>query len=299
MSGGCAMNSAAKIAAALKLTSAGGNYVGNCPACGYKAAFSIRDIEGKTLFRCHVGCDQGAVSDALRHAGLWGGRGEIHAKADFKPVQRIYENPKPDSGPIVARIWGGCIESADTVAAIYLRHRGLTLDPGPDIRFAPRLRHNPSDSDWPAMVAAVRNATGDIVAIHRTFLAIDGTSKAPVTPQKMTLGPIGGGSVRLAMAGPALLVGEGIESTLAAMMLSGLPGWAALSAGGIKALILPPLPIAAKVTIAADNDPVGLEAAYAAADRWAGEGRAVRIAKPPAGQDFNDMIEQEGRTYAA
>jgi putative DNA primase/helicase len=149
------------------------------------------------------------------------------------------------------------------------------------------------------MVAAVRNAAGDIVAIHRTYLTIDGNGKAPVNPQKMTLGPIGGGAVRLATAGPALLVGEGIESTLAAMMLSGLPGWAALSAGGIKALILPPLPIAAKVTIAADNDPVGLEAAYAAADRWAGEGRTVRIAKPPAGQDFNDLIEQEGCAHAA
>jgi putative DNA primase/helicase len=70
-----------------------------------------------------------------------------------------------------------------------------------------------------------------------------------------------------------------------------LPGWAALSAGGIKSLVLPPS--ANMVLICADNDAngVGQRAANAAAERFLAEGRRVRIALPPrSGTDFNDLL---------
>lgn len=96
--------------------------------------------------------------------------------------------------------------------------------------------------------------------------------------------------MRLAPAGPHLLVSEGIESGLAAQIATGLPCWAALSTEGVRGLILPPLPLASTVTIAADGDPPGLAAAESAAKRWIAEGRCVRIAKPPAGKDMADLI---------
>ena len=89
------------------------------------------------------------------------------------------------------------------------------------------------------------------------------------------------------------MIGEGIETAAAAMTATGLPGWAALSAGGIERLILPPLPLAAVVIIAADHDRngVGERAARAAAQRWLAEGRRVRIALPPVvGTDWNDVL---------
>jgi hypothetical protein len=141
------------------------------------------------------------------------------------------------------------------------------------------------------MIALVtRGIDGQAVAIHRTFLAPDGSGKAPVDPQKMMLGPCRGGAVRLAPAAEHVLVGEGIETCLAAMQASGLPAWAGLSAGGTARLILPALPLAGTVTIAADADPAGMRAAFAAAERWHAEGRRVRIARPPAGSDFNDLL---------
>jgi putative DNA primase/helicase len=73
------------------------------------------------------------------------------------------------------------------------------------------------------------------------------------------------------------------------MDATGIPTWAGISAGGIKALILPSLPLASEVVIAADNDPPGIQAADEAAERWTVEGRLVRIALPPAGMDFNDL----------
>jgi hypothetical protein len=68
------------------------------------------------------------------------------------------------------------------------------------------------------MVALVTSGLNDLnLGIHRTFLARDGSGKAPLDPQKMMLGPCRGGAVRLAPAGDVLLVGEGIETSLAAM----------------------------------------------------------------------------------
>ena len=87
-----------------------------------------------------------------------------------------------------------------------------------------------------------------------------------------------------------MAVSEGIEDGLSILAATGLPVWAALSAGGIKSLILPPLPLAATVIIAADHDPTGIGAARDAAERWMHEGRTVRIAVPDTpGADFNDL----------
>ena len=75
------------------------------------------------------------------------------------------------------------------------------------------------------MVALVTHgATGSPIAIHRTFLARDGGGKAPVDPAKMMLGPCRGGVVRLGEPGDVLMVGEGIETCLAAMQATGQPG---------------------------------------------------------------------------
>ncbi len=55
-------------------------------------------------------------------------------------------------------------------------------------------------------------------------------------------------------------------------------------------LVLPALPLAAEVVIAADHDEAGLEAAEKAAALWSSQGRKVWIAQPPEpGTDFNDM----------
>jgi len=71
------------------------------------------------------------------------------------------------------------------------------------------------------------------------------------------------------------------------MQATGIPTWAALSAGGIKKLLL--RPNAREVLIAADADPAGISAARIAAQRWHAEGRKVRIVKPPERLDFNDL----------
>ena len=139
------------------------------------------------------------------------------------------------------------------------------------------------------MVALVTLGQDDVpLAIHRTFLARDGSGKAPVDPQKMMLGPCSGGAVRLGLAREVLMVGEGIETCLAAQQASGIPAWAALSTSGMKALDLPD--DVREVIVLADGDDAGEAAAQEVARYWKREGRRVRIARPPQGSDFNDVL---------
>jgi putative DNA primase/helicase len=123
--------------------------------------------------------------------------------------------------------------------------------------------------------------------VHRTFLRGDGLAKADLREQKMSLGHIRGAAVRLAPIASKLAVCEGIETGLSFMQATSIPTWAALSAAGMQALVLPPE--VREVVIATDPDSVGIKAARLAAHRWHAEGRGVRIIKPPQGLDFNDL----------
>jgi hypothetical protein len=104
----------------------------------------------------------------------------------------------------------------------------------------------------------------------------------------MMLGPSRGGVVRLADIGSVLMVGEGIETSLTAMMVTGHSAWAALSTSGLRTLDLPKE--VRDVIVLADGDEPGEAAAQDCALRWKREGRRVRIARPLQGMDFNDML---------
>jgi phage/plasmid primase-like uncharacterized protein len=141
------------------------------------------------------------------------------------------------------------------------------------------------------MVAAVQRWPGvEPVGIHRTFLAPDGSGKANVPEPKLSYGPIRGAAIQLAPPGETLLIGEGIETALSGLQETEIPAWAAISASNMPNVLLPGLPLAREVIIAADNDPVGISSAKRAAASWTLEGRNVRIAIPPEGSDLNDVL---------
>jgi hypothetical protein len=195
-----------------------------------------------------------------------------------------------DKDDAVAAIWWRSQPIAGTAGETYLRGRGYTGPiPSSVLRFG-YGKHPSGDSYHPMLIAAVmiegRMDRG--VALHRTFLKPDGSGKAELEPNKMTLGPCKGGAVPLAPVGPVIAISEGIESGLSYMQLTGIPTWAGLSAPGIRNAILPAE--VQEVIIAVDPDPVGLIAAHVAARRWLSEGRLVRIARPPVGLDFNDVL---------
>ena len=200
---------------------------------------------------------------------------------------------KPDHALEVARILGGCQPVATSAAETYLASRGLA-DPGcDDLKFHPDLPDYESRRGWPGLVAVVRDGTGDHTGgVHRTFLLDDGSGKAP--PGKKMLGPVAGGSVRLAAVGldGHLGIAEGIETALSAQKIFGIPTWAALSADGLARWQWPPE--VTRVTIFADAGDAGRQASAALTDRLNLAEIDHEIVRPLHGDDFNDDLLKGG-----
>jgi putative DNA primase/helicase len=286
------MTTAAEIAYQLYLTETGrGGYTGRCPSCQYETGFSVVDKDGKTLFHCHAGgCSQREIIQALREYGLW---------EDTSPTRVEFPNdlpdfqsppmPKANSAAAAREMWDRAKPAAGTVVATYLRARGYLGAIPISLRCV--TGKHPADGGFHPIMLGAAGLPGNpnIVGVHRTFLRGDGSGKAPLKPEKMSLGDLHGASVPLAYApvGSKVAVSEGIETGLSVLQATGLSTLAALSAGGLQALVLPAG--VQEVFIAADHDPVGLKAANAAAHRWYAEGKIVRIVKPPQGLDFNDL----------
>lgn len=179
---------------------------------------------------------------------------------------------------------------------------------------------------WPAMVAAFSGADRTVAAVHCTYLsprAGGGFVKAAAPAEwpaardwkaKIVRGSPRGAAIRLTPAQEVVVLGEGIETS--ASVLQALWDWelgcahsdgepvAVYAAGSLIALGTVELPPQVReVILAADSDgkipdageperkdPEAVMLAAAAKHRAAG--RNVRIARPPAGTDFNDLLPQ-------
>ncbi|MCY3887043.1 MAG: toprim domain-containing protein [Chloroflexi bacterium] len=279
------------IAKALDGHQVGSGWIARCPThddC--RPSLAVRDADGKTLVHCHAGCNQRGVIQALQQRGLWNGngwRGRRHPIRRRIPHTRG-RGQRNQPSTAARAIWQSTVPATGTPVEAYLAGRGLIGPIPPSIRFHRGIKHA-SGSFWPCMVARVtRFADEESLAIHRTFLARDGSGKAPVDPQRMMLGPCRGGAVHLGEPKGALLIGEGIETCLAAMQATGQPAWAALSTSGLRALELPDT--VREVIVLVDGDDPGEAAADASALRWKAQGTRVRLARAPRGMDFNDLL---------
>ena len=287
------MSTAVEIAAAFHGTRNGRGFLVRCPLRGHgrgkgdrHPSLSVCDgDDGRLLVRCFAGCDSRDVLAELRRLGLDEGSGRARGERPVAP-----RKPEPVTRHQRAlEIWRSCRSAEGSLAESYLRSRGLSLSIPPSIKFHARLRHTRSRLRLPCMVAALQDCDGRLIAIHRTFLSNDGRDKAAVKPNRMMLGPCAGGAVRFAAAGRRLAIGEGIQSSLSVHQADpDLSVWAALSTSGMRAVAIPEH--VQELVILADGDEPGEMAARALAARRDNAGRLVRIARPPAGQDFNDLL---------
>ena len=189
----------------------------------------------------------------------------------------------------------------------YLQARGLgelLNDPSERLRCHPHLPYWEQVEDkpqligyFPALLAQVTDVCDTIVSIHRTFLALDGNGKAPVSAPKKLMFPIRqgaltGAAIRLYPAESALALAEGIETALAIRAALGMPVWATVSAHGLRTVELPET--VQDLLICADNDVsrTGQKAARALATRLLRQGIQVRIITPPVpGTDWLDVLQ--------
>jgi putative DNA primase/helicase len=266
-----------------------------CPIHGGNALALKDGDRGGVIVHCHAGCQRFEIYAELRRLGLLDGGRPIGANGSIGANGTIGTGPEDRARRIAEALapWNDARPASGTVVERYWRSRGLLGQIPPTIRLC-GMFHRESGERRPAMLSLVEHVEHGRVAVLATYLAIDGSLKASITPNRKFFGPVGGGAVRLGSIrdGDWLVIGEGIESTASAMQLWNIPsGWAALSAGGIRNLVLPPE--AQQIVLAADHDEnrVGQEAAIDAAWLWRQEGRTVRIVLPPKPDtDFNDVI---------
>ncbi|RID91534.1 hypothetical protein D2N39_12585 [Gemmobacter lutimaris] len=256
------------------LTRAGREMIGPCPRCGGKDRFGI-NIQ-KRVFQCRKCGGKGGNVDLVMFvmglafpAALEWLCGSVEGVSPEERRQRerkAAENKaRNDAKAAAAReqarreareIWEQGQPAQDSPVHDYLALRGI-----PRARF-PRLpvclRFHPSlgymvqvDRQWveahrgPAMLAAIQGPDGRFIGVHRTWFDPSRPKGKPAILHpvsgdrlkvKKSLGSVKGGAIRLTPPGRVLIMGEGIETTLTALLADEPPGaayWAGVSLGNM------------------------------------------------------------------
>jgi hypothetical protein len=244
------------------------------------------------------GCDFGTAVAVLA------GQTSAPAKESAEPRPQKIGPKRGGDEQVWRRIWNEAGHPRGTPAEHYLASRHLTLPPDCDcVRFHRRCPFG-KDEDGrviytPAMVALVRNIiTNEPQAIHRTALDLSGGKVTIGDRNRMALGPIAEGAVKLTAdenVTIAIGIGEGIESTLSLARIpewQGSPVWSLLNDKGMTNF--PVLSGIETLVVAVDHDDAGEKAALAVAGRWRAADREVLLfeaVKPD--DDLNDVIGNE------
>jgi DNA primase len=283
----------------LKLTRQSGEHVAPCPFHGEKTpSFTVSDAKG--FYHC-FGCGaHGDVLDwwqAIDGLSLPEAIDRLKAEAGHAPPWREEaRSSKADDAEARAKreqaraIWQASQPIAGTIGEVYLRQaRRIRAALPESLRFHPSLPSGgPESLEWPAMVAAVTNLAGEVIAIQRTFLATDGSGKAAISGPKRSLGSLAEGAVQLRPAASTLGIAEGVETGLSAMEAFLVPVWCALGSN-LARIALPA--VVQNVAIFADHGEAGEAAAEKARQHFRQLGRRVAVKLPPEGhKDWNDWL---------
>jgi len=266
----------------------------NNPSC--KIYIDEKDRIG---WYCFAGCNWNDVGRALGVLG--GARPPVKLKLERKPIDETWKKK------VIEKIWNESVPISDSdPVSVYLRHtRGLPLDSIPEnLRYHPELEYRVKEGErwvtlgkFAGMVAALRNPDGELIAIHRTYLTREGkklSTEMPNIRDRLVLGGLHGAAIWLGEPDGRLLVGEGIETCLAASLIFKIPSWSAFSSSNLGNILIPDS--VEHVYIAVDNDGSGRKAANKLSRRMKEDGKNVvllpagkAVDKP--GADWFDALE--------
>jgi hypothetical protein len=186
---------------------------------------------------------------------------------------------------------------SSTPVETYFRNRGITALLGTgNLRFHPNCYYRPDEhgplETWPAMIAAVTDLSGTITGAHRTWLAPDGSDKAPVETQRKAMGDLLGHAVRFGVPGDVMAAGEGIESVPSVRQaIPGMAMAAALSAAHLAAILFPET--LRRLYVVRDKDTAGDSARDSLVERANAVGIEAIVLSPVL-QDFNEDLRYLG-----
>lgn len=263
----------------------------NVPAPGHSPAdrsVSLLLDGDRVVVHGFGGADWRAVLDDLRRRGLIDRDGRLLASSACglaPPFRSTW-----DRRGVARALWDQGTAIRGGPAARHLHVRGIARSAPQDLRSHPGVSaaiYAGEGPRRPALLAAIREAEGEICAVEVTYLALNGERARMRTPRR-AIGIIPPGSaVRLDPAGPRLLVAEGVFSALSASERFAMPAWALLSTSNLRRWE-PPAGVRA-VLIAADRGVDGERSARLLAARLAAGGLQVAIRWPPSpAGDWNE-----------
>jgi putative DNA primase/helicase len=233
----------------IKLRGNGSDRSGPCPVCGGNDRFAINTK--KQLWNCR-GCKKGGDTIELvrfldgvgfneaceqltgkRSSGRSNVRPHLFLVCENPDIAE-YERRQRDKARYFFR---SSTAAQGTPVEVYLRSRGIVLPVLPTtVRYLPPLK----PEHHPAMLVpyglpqesepGVLNISEDaITAVQLTLLKPDGSGKADVKPNKITIGSPAGMPMVLAPANDlmGLAITEGCEDAMTAHCATGLGAWAA------------------------------------------------------------------------
>lgn len=324
-----------------KLKKTGAEFVGPCPNCGGSDRLGLNPTKHKWHCRGHGGGHDtiglamhlGNLSFMQAIEQLTGEpppNGPAKPLSDTEKAERNRRRLANDEAQrrrheqeaaqdqntreFCARIWSECVPLAGTLAEKYLHLFHLPTPPMGwplCLGFHPALQY-PGKGKMPALVARVDDVVGEITGVWREFIREDGR-KADVPSQKLGLGPVAGGAVRLGGVNERVGCAEGVRTALGAWALIGFkyPVWSCLSTAGLIGFE-PPLGVE-RVVIYPDSDvpmkkqgdeyvpavPAGRKAALAMRARLISSGVGVTIAaEPKIGSDYLDVWREHAKETA-
>lgn len=256
------------------LQRSGRELVGPCPRCGGTDRFGINTQ--KRVFQCRKCGGKGGNVDLVMFVmgqtfpaaldWLCGSVEGVSLEERRARERQAAENKRRNEARAEAEraksraeaheVWQAAQPAQGSDVHDYLALRGIPRDRYPQLpaclRYHPALRYMVQvGREWveahcgPAMLAAVQGPGGRFQALHRTWFDLSQPKGKPeiLHPEtgdrqkvKKTLGPVKGGAIRLTPSASVIVMGEGIETTLTALLADLPPGagyWAGVSLGNM------------------------------------------------------------------
>ena len=260
-----------------------------CPAHDDRTpSLSVRVGDTRLLFKCFAGCDTRDVLRAIRllDPNAFDAKGDGNAPAHSQLDRWLQHRAR--------ELWRIGRPINCTIAETYLRNR--SIDVALDcLRFCHRtpLGRGALATFRSAMLAAVTDDSG-LLAVQRIFLDARGRRARDLRHPRRLLGHPCAGAVRLASPSDTLGIAEGVETAISAMILLGIPVWAALGSERLPHVAIPRS--VQRLFLLPDNDRAGRLSVPLAEQAHAAYTGPIETTGPWRNlNDWNDVLRLEGR----
>lgn len=178
---------------------------------------------------------------------------------------------------ISERIWNKCSDVKGTIGENYLNSRGIELkEVEPNVKFHNKVYNKELNFYVPALIFKVsRTPTSSLQAVHRVWIAKDGSRKAHLEEPKKALGSIEGNGIWLGHPCDKLYIAEGPENALDLRFRGGCKFVVCtVYSTNFHALEIPEC--VKTVVLVPDVDTAGMHAAVKANTAYCAQGKIVK-----------------------